>query len=121
MTAAADYPLTLDLHGRRAVVVGGGPVAARRARGLLDAGAHVDVVAPWVCEDLAVAAAAGQVRWHEREYVAGDLLEPEPAWLVHTATGDPATDTQVAREAEAARVWCVRADDAAASSAWTPA
>ncbi|MFC8500880.1 uroporphyrinogen-III C-methyltransferase [Pedococcus sp. NPDC057267] len=121
MTAAADYPLTLDVHGRRAVVVGGGPVAARRARGLLDAGAVVDVVAPWVCEDLAAAASAGQVRWHEREYVAGDLLEPEPAWLVHTATGDPATDAQVAREAEAARVWCVRADDAAASSAWTPA
>lgn len=121
MTAAADYPLTLDLHGRRAVVVGGGPVAARRARGLLDAGADVDVVAPWVCEDLAAAAAAGQVRWHQREYVAGDLLEPEPAWLVHTATGDPVTDSQVAREAEAARIWCVRADDAAASSAWTPA
>ena len=121
MTAAADYPLTLDLHGRRAVVVGGGPVAARRARGLLDAGADVHVVAPWACEDLAAAAAAGQVRWHQREYVAGDLLEPEPAWLVHTATGDPVTDSQVAREAEAARIWCVRADDAAASSAWTPA
>ena len=121
MTAAADYPLTLDLHGRRAVVVGGGPVAARRVRGLLDAGAHVDVVAPWVCEELAAAVATGAVGWHERDYVAGDLLEPEPAWLVHTATGDPVTDAQVAREAEAARVWCVRADDAAASSAWTPA
>ncbi|MDU0315879.1 uroporphyrinogen-III C-methyltransferase [Phycicoccus sp. M110.8] len=121
MTAQADYPLTLDLHGRRAVVVGGGPVAARRVRGLLDAGAHVDVVAPWVCEELAEAVATGAIGWHERDYVAGDLLEPEPAWLVHTATGDPVTDAQVAREAEAARVWCVRADDAAASSAWTPA
>jgi uroporphyrin-III C-methyltransferase/precorrin-2 dehydrogenase/sirohydrochlorin ferrochelatase len=121
MTAGPDYPLTLDLHGRRVVVVGGGPVAARRVRGLVEAGARVDVVAPWLCEDLAEAAGAGTVRWHERDYVAGDLLEPDPAWLVHTATGDPGTDAQVAREAEAARVWCVRADDAAASSAWTPA
>ncbi|GAB3446063.1 uroporphyrinogen-III C-methyltransferase [Phycicoccus ginsengisoli] len=121
MTAHADYPLTLDLHGRRTVVVGGGPVAARRARGLVEAGARVDVVAPWLCEDLAEAAGDGAVRWHDRDYVAGDLLEPEPAWLVHTATGDPATDAQVAREAEAARVWCVRADDATASTAWTPA
>ena len=46
---------------------------------------------------------------------------PEPAWLVHTATGDPAVDDQVAREADAARTWCVRADDASRSAAWTPA
>ena len=43
----ATYPLLLDLTGRRAVVVGGGPVAARRARGLLDAGATVEVIAPF--------------------------------------------------------------------------
>ncbi|WP_406565911.1 NAD(P)-dependent oxidoreductase, partial [Cellulosimicrobium cellulans] len=39
------YPLGLRLDGRRVVVVGGGPVAARRTRGLLDAGAVVTVVA----------------------------------------------------------------------------
>jgi uroporphyrin-III C-methyltransferase/precorrin-2 dehydrogenase/sirohydrochlorin ferrochelatase len=115
------YPLTLDLAGRRVVVVGGGPVAARRTAGLLEVGALVDVVAPFVCEDLAVLASAGRIRWQDRDYVAGDLLEPEPAWLVQTATGDPLVDAQVAREAEAARIWCVRADAAAASSAWTPA
>jgi uroporphyrin-III C-methyltransferase/precorrin-2 dehydrogenase/sirohydrochlorin ferrochelatase len=116
-----DYPLTLDLTGRRVVVVGGGPVAARRARGLVESGARVDLVAPWACEEATELVRAGGVRWHEREYVAGDLLDPEPAWLAHTATGDPATDSQVAREAEAARIWCVRADDASASVAWTPA
>ncbi|HZB49984.1 MAG TPA: NAD(P)-dependent oxidoreductase, partial [Mycobacteriales bacterium] len=36
-----SYPLVLDLAGRRAVLVGGGAVALRRARGLLDAGASV--------------------------------------------------------------------------------
>ena len=116
-----DYPLTLDVGGRRTVVVGGGPVAARRARGLVEAGARVDVVAPWVCEEVVDLVDAGAVRWVRREYVAGDLLDPEPAWLAHTATGDPATDCQVAREAEVARIWCVRADDARASAAWTPA
>jgi uroporphyrin-III C-methyltransferase/precorrin-2 dehydrogenase/sirohydrochlorin ferrochelatase len=120
MTSPA-YPLTLDLAGRRVVVVGGGPVAGRRAAGLVDAGALVDLVAPFVCEDLAALATIGAITWHERDYVAGDLLEPEPAWLVHTATGDPLVDAQVAREADAARIWCVRADAADASSAWTPA
>lgn len=116
-----DYPLTLDLTDRRAVVVGGGPVAARRAQALVGAGALVDVVAPWVCEDLRALVDAGSARWVERDYLVGDLVQPDPAWLVHTATGDVDVDAQVAREAAAAHVWCVRADDAAASSAWTPA
>ncbi|NNM44874.1 uroporphyrinogen-III C-methyltransferase [Knoellia koreensis] len=117
----ADYPLTLDVTGRRVVVVGGGPVATRRVTGLRESGAAVEVIAPWVTEDITELWAAGEITWHERDFVSGDLQTPEPAWLVHTATGDRSTDDQVAREAEAARIWCVRADDASASSAWTPA
>lgn len=116
-----SYPLTLDLTGRRVVVVGGGPVAARKASALVEAGALVDVIAPFVCEDLAALVSAGRLGWQERDYVAGDLLDPTAAWLIHTATGEPQVDAQVAREAEAARIWCVRADDATASTAWTPA
>jgi uroporphyrin-III C-methyltransferase / precorrin-2 dehydrogenase / sirohydrochlorin ferrochelatase len=113
------YPLTLDVRDRRVVVVGGGPVAARRARGLVEAGAAVVVVAPWACEDLADLAAGGTLRWRPREYAgSGDL---DGAWLVHTATGDPDVDAAVAADAQAARLWCVRADDARASAAWTPA
>ena len=119
--AGPAYPITLDLTGRRVVVVGGGPVAARRVRGLVEAGALVEVIAPFVCEDLRDLVDAHGIRWHEREFTVGDLVLPEPAWLVHTATGDVAVDTQVSQEADAARVWCVRADDASASSAWTPA
>ena len=53
------YPLSLDLHGRRVLVVGGGPVAARRATGCVAAGALVTVVAPEVCESLSELAEAG--------------------------------------------------------------
>jgi uroporphyrin-III C-methyltransferase / precorrin-2 dehydrogenase / sirohydrochlorin ferrochelatase len=113
-----SYPLVLDLAGRRAVVVGGGPVAARRARGLVDAGADVVLVSPWVCEDVRDLVAGGGLRWEPREYADGDL---DGAWLVHTATGDRQTDDRVAADAERARTWCIRADDAGRSSAWTPA
>jgi siroheme synthase-like protein len=47
------YPLFLDLTGRRVVVVGGGRVALRRTRGLLESGARVLVVAPEVAEEIA--------------------------------------------------------------------
>jgi uroporphyrin-III C-methyltransferase/precorrin-2 dehydrogenase/sirohydrochlorin ferrochelatase len=116
--SAPDYPLTLDVAGRRTLVVGGGPVAARRASGLVAAGARVVVVAPYVCEELRDLVEAGRVEWAARDYEADDLAG---AWLVHTATGDRATDDLVAAHAEAERVWCVRADDASRSAAWTPA
>ncbi len=112
------YPLSLDVTGRRVVVVGGGPVAARRAAALVSAGASVSVVAPAVCEDLHDLATTGHVQWSAHDYSDGDL---DGAWLVHTATGDRATDHQVSVDAELSRVWCVRADDAALSAAWVPA
>jgi uroporphyrin-III C-methyltransferase / precorrin-2 dehydrogenase / sirohydrochlorin ferrochelatase len=44
-----SYPLVLDVAGRRVVVVGGGPVAARRVLSLVEAGADVEVVSPYIC------------------------------------------------------------------------
>ena len=113
-----QHALFLDVSGRRVVVVGGGPVAARRATRLVEDGADVLVVAPALCEDLTEHVAAGRLTWRAREYLTTDL---DGAWLVHTATGDRAVDDAVAADAEAVRLWCVRADDATASSAWTPA
>jgi uroporphyrin-III C-methyltransferase / precorrin-2 dehydrogenase / sirohydrochlorin ferrochelatase len=127
------YPLGLRIAGRLVVVVGGGPVAARRTRALVEAGARVRVVAPEVCEDLAALLAplsddasrpagteAGSpvATWEARAFRAGDL---EGAWLVHTATGSPEVDATVAAEAETLRVFCVSASDADAGTAWVPA
>jgi uroporphyrin-III C-methyltransferase/precorrin-2 dehydrogenase/sirohydrochlorin ferrochelatase len=115
---AAPYLLALRLDGRRVLVAGGGGVATRRVPGLLDAGADVLVVSPQISASLHDLAAAGRIRWQSREYAPGDCAG---AWLVCACTDDPAVNAAVAQEAEAARIWSVRADDAAASSAWTPA
>ncbi len=113
------YPLLLDLAGRQVVVVGGGPVAARRAFGLLDAGAVVTVVAPWVCEALTELAAADRVAWVARDYAGPADLDG--AWLVQTATGDAATDDAVRADAEVRRVLCVDAGAGHRGSAQVPA
>jgi uroporphyrin-III C-methyltransferase/precorrin-2 dehydrogenase/sirohydrochlorin ferrochelatase len=104
------YPLHLDLAGRRVLVVGGGPVAVRRVRGLLDAGAAVDVVASEVSPDMP------DVPVQRRAFTDSDV---DGAWLVHACTG--AVDDGVAAACEARRIWCVRADDAALSAGWVPA
>ncbi|MCB5292084.1 uroporphyrinogen-III C-methyltransferase [Arthrobacter sp. SO3] len=112
------YPTALRLLGRPVLVVGGGPVAARRAKGLLDAGARVTVVAPLACPALNGLADAGLLTWEPRTYRPADV---DGVWFVQTATGNPAVDAQVGADAEAQRIWCVNASDHEASAAWTPA
>ncbi|MBT3245572.1 MAG: bifunctional precorrin-2 dehydrogenase/sirohydrochlorin ferrochelatase [Actinobacteria bacterium] len=99
------YPVNLDLTGRRVLVVGAGPVAARKVAGLLDAGADVTVVAPTAVDEIADDSG---VRWHERPYRRGEVASYR---LAVTATGDPDVDDQVHRDAEAAGVWLNSADD----------
>jgi uroporphyrin-III C-methyltransferase / precorrin-2 dehydrogenase / sirohydrochlorin ferrochelatase len=116
--AAAPYLLALRLGGRRVLVVGGGSVAARRVPGLLDAGADVLLISPEVTPSLHDLILAGRIGWQARGYAPEDCAG---AWLVCACTDDPAVNAAVAAAAEAAGIWSVRADDAAASAAWTPA
>lgn len=65
---ALRFPMFVDLSGRRAVVIGGGAVAARRARTLLTFCAGVTVIAPEICR-AAEESGAAIVR---RPYAPGD-------------------------------------------------
>ena len=112
------YLLGLRLRDRRVVVVGGGAVASRRIPALLDAGAEILLVSPKATASLEDLAAAGRIRWAARGYSPGDCAG---AWLVCACTDSPAVNQAVAAAAEAQQTWCVRADDAEASGAWTPA
>ena len=86
------YPVFLDLDGKRCVVVGGGGVANRKARKLLQARAEVVVVSPEVRPELASMA----VEVRRRPYGAGDL---EGAFLAFAATDRREVNAAVAREA----------------------
>ena len=116
--AGGGLPLHLALAGRRVVVVGGGPVAARKVASCVAAGAAVAVIAPFACEAIVADAAAGVLDWIERDYEPGDL---DGAWLAVAATGDRNTDVAVEAEATAQRTFCIRADDATSGTARSPA
>ncbi|MGA7204657.1 MAG: uroporphyrinogen-III C-methyltransferase [Specibacter sp.] len=116
MAIADLYPLSLRLLGRPVLVVGGGKVAARRAKALLDAGAQVTLVAPVLSAP--AEEVAKLVTWQQREYRSTDM---DNVWFSVAASGNPETDARVAADAEAQRVWSVNHSDAAESAAWTPA
>ncbi|MFI7511932.1 uroporphyrinogen-III C-methyltransferase [Micromonospora echinofusca] len=112
------YPLGLRLAGRRVVVVGGGAVATRRVPALLDAGADVLLVAPELTPALRAHVDAGRLHWAPRRFAPDDL---DGAWLVQVAIDDPLAAASVSAAAAERRIFCVRADDRAAATAWTPA
>ncbi|MCO5999892.1 uroporphyrinogen-III C-methyltransferase [Actinoallomurus rhizosphaericola] len=112
------YLLGLRFDGRRVVVIGGGRVAQRRVPTLLAAGADVLLIAPEATPMLDDLAARGEITWERRPYRPGDCAG---AWLVQAATDDGEVNAAVAAEAEGQGTWCVRADDAELSPAWTPA
>jgi uroporphyrin-III C-methyltransferase / precorrin-2 dehydrogenase / sirohydrochlorin ferrochelatase len=112
------YPLGLKLAGVRVLVVGAGAVATRRVPALLDAGADVVLVAPAATPALRALAGAGRLTWHERPFLPSDV---DGAWLVTVAVDDPVAAGAVSAAARERRVFCVRADDRHAATAWTPA
>jgi siroheme synthase-like protein len=111
------FPVSLSLTNRPCLVVGAGPVAARKARGLLDCGARVTVVAADVHPAMHALAPSLQAL-EVRPYRPGDTAGFR---LVITATGDPEVDGAVAAEADAAGVWVNSADDPAHCSFILPA
>jgi siroheme synthase-like protein len=112
-----QYPANLVLAGRRVLVVGAGSIAARKVDGLLACGAHVVVVAPAVGPEVRARAEAGELELLERAYAPDDL---DQAWLVVTATDDPAVNRAVFDAAEARRIWANAADDPASCSFTLP-
>jgi uroporphyrin-III C-methyltransferase/precorrin-2 dehydrogenase/sirohydrochlorin ferrochelatase len=122
------FPLFADLQGRRVLVVGGGAIAERKVRLLLDAGAAVTVVAPGLTEWLAACAAEATVRGtataggtltHVAEqFDAGHL---QGMVLAIAATDDPVTNARVAAEGRERNVHVNVVDDAARSSFIVPA
>jgi precorrin-2 dehydrogenase/sirohydrochlorin ferrochelatase len=101
------YPIFLDVAGKRAVVLGGGPVAARKAASLYEAGAEVLVISPELCEQLSLMAGKGAIRNLPRRYEPGDLAG---AFIAVAATDDPETNKKATAEARAAGILinCVR-------------
>jgi len=115
MTLPPLYPVNLVVEGRPCLVVGGGPVAARKAEGLVACGARVHVVAENVGPE--VRALAG-VTWEERPYEGGEVAGYR---LAVAATDSDVVNDAVFRDGEEIGVWVNSADDPAHCSYTLPA
>lgn len=92
------YPVFLDIEGKRAVVIGGGPVAHRKAASLIEAGAAVTVISSEAVPAIKALADKGILFHKARRYRKGDI---RGAVVAIAATDDPSVNERVATEAKA--------------------
>ncbi|QHQ53022.1 siroheme synthase CysG [Aeromonas media] len=109
-----DYlPIFCRLDNKPVLLVGGGEVAERKARLLLDAGAHLTVVAPELDPELAELAANGSIEWLAGEFAPAQLTGK---WLVVAATDRREVNALVYQSANQARIFANVVDDPKRSS-----
>lgn len=97
------FPMFLKLRGRRCLVVGAGKISEGKIKGLLEAGAKVQVVAPKASEQILRWYKAKKLRLAQRAFRSNDL---EGMFLVVAATNSPQVHRSIYREAQARGVLC---------------
>ncbi len=107
------FPVFLDLKDRSCLVIGGGSVASRKVKNLLNADAQVIVISPEINDDLSALEKDSRIIWIKREVENTDIAR---AFLVVAATDNKAVNAQIAELANNANTLVNVADDASLCS-----
>src|SRR5438270_10418747 len=102
------FPIFLKLEGLRCLVVGAGPIGEVKIRGVLRAGASVEVVAAWAVPQIQEWFGEGVLDWKPRTFEPSDL---DNVSLVVAATPLREVNTQIFQEARLRNVLCNSVDD----------
>ncbi|MDL2281384.1 bifunctional precorrin-2 dehydrogenase/sirohydrochlorin ferrochelatase [Selenomonadales bacterium OttesenSCG-928-I06] len=93
------YPIHLNIAGKNCAVIGGGQVATRKIKLLLECDAKIFLFSPTVTEYISELAKENLIIWQKHTYMPGDLLK-QPFYLVICATDDSKVNEKAALEAK---------------------
>lgn len=85
---------------QRVLVIGGGKVAERKIKTLLESGAKITVIAPALTETLKDLAQSNQLEWQARSWQSGDVANFPNNLLVFVTTDNSEVNQQIANEAK---------------------
>jgi precorrin-2 dehydrogenase/sirohydrochlorin ferrochelatase len=111
------YPIFLDVTGRRCLVVGGGIVAERKVRALIECGAHAILVAPKITPGIKSLASEKRIEHTKDEFAPSHL---DGMFLVIAATDNEAVNQNVFEEANRKGIPCNVVDRPETSSFHVP-
>lgn len=106
-SAPPRLPVGLNVDQRPVLIIGGGEVAERRARRLLECGARVTVIAPEGTPEISRLACERQIEWQKRSARQEDV---DGFGLVILATDVEQVNRSIAEAAHRAGAWVNRAD-----------
>jgi precorrin-2 dehydrogenase / sirohydrochlorin ferrochelatase len=112
------FPMFLKLAGRPCLVVGAGSIAEAKIASLVEAVAHVRVVAPDATEEVRSWADLNKIEWQQRRFDPGDL---DGMFLVVAATSSKGLHEQIFHEATKRGVLCNVVDVPALCDFYYPA
>ena len=95
------YPINLDIENKNCVVIGGGEVALRKIRGLLEAGAKVKVISPEICAGVEELYLRGEI-FFVRKNFSEEMLSDEI--ILIAATDNPEVNRRAAEVAQAKKI-----------------
>ncbi|HEX7364987.1 MAG TPA: bifunctional precorrin-2 dehydrogenase/sirohydrochlorin ferrochelatase [Dehalococcoidia bacterium] len=95
------YPILLNIQGKKCLVIGGGEVALRKAKTILEHGANVVSVSPTFCAEMEALAKQNAIRTICRDYQSGDL---DDVYMVIAATDDAKVNEKAAVEARKKKI-----------------
>lgn len=91
------YPIHVNLSGKRVIIAGGGSVASRKIKDLLNEEAILTVISPGAVNEIQEWHVEQKLTWIERELKREDLKE---AFLIIAATNSKETNTWIASHAK---------------------
>jgi len=114
----AKYPIFLEMGGRRAVVIGAGAVALRKAQALLAAGARLVVVAEHIDDMLTIQTQGTNAKLikskYSKEYLTG-------AVLAIAATGNRQLNKRIYKDCQELEILCNVVDEPELCDFFVPA
>jgi precorrin-2 dehydrogenase len=113
------YPIMMVGTNKRALVVGGGQVAERKVRRLLDCNVEVTIISPSLTEFLLEMAAKKQLHWIESTWEK-EVISLDEFHLVFAATNRRETNLLVGLKANNSKVLVNIVDDPEKSDFHTP-
>lgn len=103
-----QFPIFLNLHERMCLVVGGGPVAERKVKNILECEGLVRLVSPRITSALEDLAAQKSLEWEVRNYSAVDLAG---VFLAFICTDDYQLNRSIAEDCRKKAVMVNVVDD----------
>lgn len=92
----ADFPLFINMEGRNVIVIGGGSVALRKIRILIEYGADIRMISSKITDELKLLADKKYIVWTNENLTEHNLDYLAEAFLVICASDDKALNKMAA-------------------------